>query len=326
MLGARGKIVAHRVSAVAPGTQVVVNGGNCAWPGVNWVHSLHHAWPVCDADAPRWFRAKSRVDKAVARRRERVAISAARLVIANSERTRRDLVELLGVPIESVRRIYLGSDPAMRPATPERRAVARRWLGVSMSRSLAVFAGALGYDANKGLDTLVDAWTRLCASADWDADLIVAGTGRGRESWRARIERAGLSERIRMIGFTDRVSDLLAAADVFVSPVRYESYGLNVHESLCSDVPAIVSACAGVAERYPAGLRELLISDPSDSGELAMKLLAWRAAVEKWRELVKPFAAELRSRTWKDMAREIVATVENCVTLRSTKECNANQM
>ena len=33
-------------SADDPLARVVVNGGNCAWPDINWVHAVHAAWPV----------------------------------------------------------------------------------------------------------------------------------------------------------------------------------------------------------------------------------------------------------------------------------------
>ncbi len=35
-----------RARRLAPcGARVVVNGGNCAWGDVNWVHYVHAAWP-----------------------------------------------------------------------------------------------------------------------------------------------------------------------------------------------------------------------------------------------------------------------------------------
>ena len=34
-----------------PLARVVVNGGNCRWPDINWVHALHAAWPVRDDGA-----------------------------------------------------------------------------------------------------------------------------------------------------------------------------------------------------------------------------------------------------------------------------------
>jgi glycosyltransferase involved in cell wall biosynthesis len=310
LLGLRGKAVARAAVAQFPRARVVVNGGNCDWHDINWVHFVHHAWPSRDDHAPLWFKLKSRIDKSIARRRERAALRNSRIVIANSERTRQDLITMLGVPAQKIHTIYLGSDPPMQPIAADDRIAARAWLGKDAERPIAVFVGALGFDTRKGIDTLFAAWGRLCSRPDWDVDLVVAGGGRGVESWRRRIEQAGLSSRMTMLGFTDRVTDLLAASDVLVSPVRYEAYGLNVQEALCRGVPAIVSVTAGISERYPAELSRLILRDPSSVDELVERLLDWRGTMLTWKESIKPLAAELRAGSWHDMARDFVAVVE----------------
>src|SRR5205807_4892796 len=124
---------------------------------------------------------------------------------------------------------------------------------------------------------LLEAWRRVCSSPEWDGRLVLAGGGRAAADVAARIEREGLADRIRLVGFTDRVFDLLAAADLLVSPVRYEPYGLNVQEAVCRGVPSVVSACAGVAEEYPADLADMLLPDPDDATDLAARLRRWRA-------------------------------------------------
>jgi glycosyltransferase involved in cell wall biosynthesis len=310
LLGLRGKAVARAIVAEFPRARVVANGGNCDGRDINWTHSVHHAWPSCDDYAPLWFKLKSRIDKSIARQRERTALRNSQIVIANSERTRQDLITKLGIAPEKIHKIYLGCDSAMRPISPGERIAARAWLGKNAERPLAAFLGALGFDTNKGIDTIFVAWRRLCSRPEWDVDLLVAGGGRGVESWQRRIEQAGLSSRMMMLGFTDRVTDLLSAADVLVSPVRYEAYGLNVQEALCRGIPAIVSATAGISERYPAELSGLILRDPSNVDELVERLLQWRGAMSAWKESIAPLTAELRSRSWHDMAREVVATVE----------------
>src|SRR5439155_22053730 len=124
-------------------------------------------------------------------------------------------------------------------------------------RPIVIFVGAIGYDNNKGLDILLSAWGRLCSNPQWDADLFIVGEGRALPAWRAMVRRSDFRERIRFLGFTDEVAKLLAAADLLVSPVRYESYGLNVQEALSRGVPAIVSANAGIAECFPSHLKGL---------------------------------------------------------------------
>jgi glycosyltransferase involved in cell wall biosynthesis len=114
-----------------------------------------------------------------------------------------------------------------------------------------------------------------------------------------------------MLGHTDRIYDVLAASDLLVSPVRYEPYGLNVQEALCCGIPAMVSASAGVAERYPADLRDLLIPEPTDVDGLVVRMLGWRSTMNSWRQRVAPLARQLRARTWEAMSREIVEMVED---------------
>ena len=269
MLDARGRSVAREVTTRVPEARVIVNGGNCNWPDVNWVHCLHHAWPCRDDGAPRWFRAKNRLKKQLARWREAAALPKARVVIANSERTRRDLIQMLALDPDRVRTVRLGAGEGDVPPSAGERCAARQWLGFPSHRPLVAFVGALGYDANKGLDTLWSAWRALCADSRWDADLVIAGGGRAAPAWKETIERSGLAPRVSALGFTDRVAEVLAAADLLVSPVRYESFGLNVQEALCRGLPAVVSAQAGVSELYPSQYREWLLPDPEDVDDLA---------------------------------------------------------
>src|SRR5215212_7923170 len=112
----------RRLRARSPRARVVANGGNFVSPDINWVHAVHAAWPPSDAGAPAWFRAKNQLWHALACRRERRALRRARLVVANSERTRRDLVELVGVEPERVHTVYLGGGAC--PASPRERAEA----------------------------------------------------------------------------------------------------------------------------------------------------------------------------------------------------------
>jgi glycosyltransferase involved in cell wall biosynthesis len=308
-LARRGRAVARQVSALDPRTRVVVNGGNCDWGDVNWVHCVHHAWAQSHIGAPLWFRVRSDLLAAAARRDERARVPAARLVLANSELTKEHLTTLVGVSPARVRTQYLGADPAWGPPSDGERRAAREWLGIPADRPVVAFVGVLGYDTRKGFDVLLEAWSRLAARG-WDARLVAAGGGRGHEQWSARVREAGLQEQVRLLGITDRVVHLLAAADLLVSPVRYESYGLNVQEALCRGVPAMVSGRAGIAERYPADLRDLVLDDPEDVDALVERLLAWRESLDSWRARVAGFSAELRAYSWDRMAADIVALVE----------------
>lgn len=285
----------------------LVNGGNA--PGrATWIHYLHAA------HLPQAASFRGRVASSLGRRyylrRERAVVGDAALVICNSRRTAADVERHYRVPSSRVRVVYYGVDAsAFGAVSRTERDAARAAAAIPDGRRAAVFIGALG-DRRKGFDALFDAWSILSAGTGWDVDLLVAGSGGERAAWERRCADAGLGTRIRFLGFRADVATVIAAADVLVHPARYEAYGLGVHEAICRGVPAIVSAAAGVAERYPEGLRDLLIEPPIDAGAVVTALRRWHAEADAWRSRIAPFAASLRGRSWDDMAAEIAALVE----------------
>jgi len=285
--------------------RAIVNGGNCRLGDSNWVHYVHAAYhPVNRTGLLR--RCKTCLTHRTALTAEREALSKARLVIANSERTRRDLLEHLGLPEDRVKTVYYGTDSdRFRPYTVVEREAVRRELGWPTDRLLAVFLGALG-DRRKGFDTLFETWRRLCSNRNWDADLIVIGAGAELSRWQRLAVDMGLAERIRFLGFRLDVPRLLPACDVLVAPTCYEPYGLGVQEAIGCGLAAFVSREAGIAERYPPALADFLLPKPDDITDLEQRLLAWRRNLEAYRPALKTFADHLASRTWARMAVDIL--------------------
>jgi len=317
LLDIEGRRVARAVVRNFPAATVVVNGGNCLWPGINWVHYLHRAWTPAAHAAPLWFSLKQRAAGRFDRRRERRAFQKARLIVSNSLLTSRQLNDYFQAENSRIRTLYLGSDPDWGPISPEERASAREAVGVPPTRLAAAFVGALGYDNRKGFDVLFEAWRQLCARPDWDVDLLVAGGGKALGAWKARILQAGLQERIKFLGFSSQVKKILAAADLLVSPVRYEPYGLNVQEAVCRGVPALVSAAAGVAERYPHKLTPMLLPDPERVADLNERLTQWRGQVQHWKSAFESLGAELRLQSWRRMAEGFVRLAEEASATRA---------
>ncbi len=284
-------------------TRVLVNGGNCQWGDGNWVHYVHAAYESdSQVNLLRYW--KRKIDHWVCLNEEKQVLPNARVVIANSQRTKQDLIEKLAIPEEKIQVIYYGIDPQIfYPASPTERAILRQQLGWSLDKNIVVFIGALG-DRRKGFDTLFTAWQELCKSPNWNADLVVVGVGAELPLWKSRAADAGISN-IHFLGFRNDVPNLLRAADCLVAPTRYEAYGLGVHEALCCGLPAIVSADAGVAERYPPQLQDLLLPNPDDVDDLVARLQKWRSHQEDYKKLVFSLSQELRNYTWDDMAKAI---------------------
>ena len=302
LLRRAGRRVARSLTISRPDARVVVNGGNCSWPAVNWVHLVHRASAPADEHAPWLVRLRHRLTRRIYLRQERKAFLHSPLLLANSQRTRSDLIEGWGVSADRVRVVYLGCDPdRYYPIASPERAAARKSLAISEGQMILLFVGALGYDRRKGFDTLLAASRQLRSRSFPEFTILAAGSG-AVDYWAREADRLGLTDRVRFLGHVEFIPTLLAAADILVSPTRYEPYGLNVHEALCRRLPAIVSKCAGVAERYPPDLADLLFDNPDDPDELAGRLVGWLGRRERYEPSLERVGAELRcaaGTTWR---------------------------
>jgi glycosyltransferase involved in cell wall biosynthesis len=307
LLDFAGRHWARRLSSSS--LRVVVNGGNCVSDDANWVHYVHAAWPN-RADVSRSRRWKILLSRRFFEAREKAAVRKARLVMANSERTKSDLANKVGIDPTKIKTIYYGCDShAYRPADDCERHLLRTRVGFHASRPLVMFIGGLG-DVRKGFDTAFNAWSRLCARSSWDADLVVAGSGAELGYWKRRARELHGARRIYFLGFRKDISDIMRACDALVAPTRYEAFGLAVQEALCCGLAAMVSRDSGVAERYPADLADLLLPNPDDVDDLVNRLVRWRADLSSYRRRIVSLSERLRQHTWDHMAREMLTTME----------------
>jgi glycosyltransferase involved in cell wall biosynthesis len=287
---------------------VLMNGGNGVDGAPTWVHYLHAAYAPEVAVSIR-----TRVSASLGRRyylaREAAALATAPLVICNSATTAADVQRCYGVPAAKTRVVYYGIDAALfAPVREDERRAARAALRLPDDLPVAIFIGALG-DRRKGFDRLFEAWRSLSSGGRWDAALIVVGAGVEQAHWAARAQAAGLKG-VQVLGFRTDVPQLLAAADLLVHPSRYEAYGLGVHEAICRGLPAIVSAGAGIAERFPPELAPLVLPAGAGTDEVAAALRRWHTDPAAWRRHTAPLSATLRARGWDEMAADIAEAVE----------------
>ncbi len=130
LLDRKGRAVAQSIAAREGRT--IVNGGNCIWSDVNWVHYVHAAYESHPSGSA-LHSVKARLARRRALRAERINLTRARLVICNSERTRRDVTERLGVPESRVKVVYYGMDYArFSPVTAEKKATLAPCWGLKM--------------------------------------------------------------------------------------------------------------------------------------------------------------------------------------------------
>lgn len=150
--------------------------------------------------------------------------------------------ELARWGVERVERVTLGVDADhFTPARRTQAAAIRADLGIPAGVPLVGFVGRLA--AEKQVDMLLHAWPRVARATG--AVLVIVGSG----PQHARLAALAAGQRVLMLPHEadrDRLADLLAALDLYVSPAPFETFGLAVCEALASGVP-VVSVDHGAA-------------------------------------------------------------------------------
>ena len=120
----------------------------------------------------------------------------------------------------------------------------------------------------KGIDIFVEAAIRIAGTLP-RTQFVVLGDVEDKDlatSLLARIETAGLGQRIRLAGYRPDMADMFAALDLLVAPSRWEGFGLMLAEAMAAGVPVLASAVGGIPEVL--GEAGLLIP-PEDPAALA---------------------------------------------------------
>lgn len=168
------------------------------------------------------------------------------ILIANSEHTRKDVINLVGVPPDRIRVVYPGRDERFRPIA-DREELAQVRAEMNLPEPFLLFVGTL--EPRKGVDTLIRAFARL-ASEILDSLVIVGKRGWYWEQTLALVDRLGLGRRIRLLDYVpDGTLPLLYnLAHAFVFPSRYEGFGLPVLEAMACGIPVVSSNAASLPE------------------------------------------------------------------------------
>src|SRR4051794_37601075 len=116
-----------------------------------------------------------------------------------------------------------------------------------------VFLGRLEL-YGKGLDLLLTAWAAVCG--DVEGDLVVAGGGPEEPRVRRFVEKLGVGDRIRFVGWVSGrdKAELLADARLVVVPSRHETFGLVAIEALAAASPVLAFDIPCLREVLPDGV------------------------------------------------------------------------
>jgi glycosyltransferase involved in cell wall biosynthesis len=163
-----------------------------------------------------------------------------------------------------------GRNPLTFRPDPTARARVRTELGVPRDRIVIIAVSRLVW--HKGYPELAAAMRSVP-----EAELWVVGerleSDRGPDM-EALLRAAGLGYRLRLLGYRTDIPALLAAADIFALPSRFEGLPMSVIEAMLTAIPVVATNVRGPAEQVIDGVTGFSIQagDPAALGAALSRL------------------------------------------------------
>ncbi len=236
------------------------------------------------------------------------SVRRADLVLADSECTRRDIVELLGVESRKVEVLYPGVDVRFR-RLEEAELLGRVGDLYELSYPFILSVGTL--EPRKDLISLIDAYAALRAAGEESHKLVIAGErGWLYEGIFGRVRDLSLEREVVFLGFVsdDNLPALYNLAEVFVFPSLYEGFGLPPLEAMACGTPVITSDSSSLPEVVgEAGL--MVPSGDTEALAHTMKRVLDYPALRE--DLARKGLRQARKFTWETSAQELLTIYQS---------------
>lgn len=236
------------------------------------------------------------------------AVARADHVLADSESTRRDLMQFLGVPADKVTVVYPGVELRFcRQENPTELQRVRARYGIG-DGPFILGLGTL--EPRKNWPTLIRAWAQLRRDKRFTHRLVIGG-GKGwlTEGIFEAVEASGFRSEIILTGFVADADlpTLYSTADVFVLPSLYEGFGIPVLEAMACGTPVV---CANNSSLPEAAGDAALQVEASDEAALAAVIQRLVKDATLRSQLQERGLEQARRFTWDAAARSLLSTYE----------------
>ena len=215
-------------------------------------------------------------------------------LIAVSESTKRDAIQVLGLESEKIAVIHSGVPHSYFNVEPPLvEAVKKKY---SLGRPYVLFVGTI--EPRKNVDLLMDAFESLSPSIREHYQLVIAGP----PGWASGTTMRRL-QFVRYLGYVpeEALPGLTAGAAAFVYPSLYEGFGFPVVQAMAASIPVLCANTSCLPE--VAGGAAALV-DPRSVSEIAAQLNRLLESPEERSRLAQLGRAQAEKYRWDRCARE----------------------
>lgn len=231
------------------------------------------------------------------------SVRRAKMVLADSECTKSDVVELLGVDAARVTVIYAGVGPQFRRVEDEDRLAAVR----THYRLPDRFVLGLGtLQPRKNFERLIEAYAQVKHQIGDKIKLVIAGgLGWLYESIFEKTKELHLQAEVCFPGYVadEDLPALYSMADLFVFPSLYEGFGLPPLEAMACGTPVITSNVSSLPE--VVGDAAWMVN-PLDVEALAAAMQQVLSDTALRQQMIARGLWQARRFTWEQAARQLL--------------------
>jgi glycosyltransferase involved in cell wall biosynthesis len=224
-------------------------------------------------------------------------------IIAVSQSTRDDLVNLYGLPEQKIKVIYSGVGREFRPIPPEQcRIVGQKY---NLPRKFILYFGTL--EPRKNLVGLIEAYgifrAKLPPAGDYPKLVLAGSRGWLYDEIFKAAKKSSYAGDIIFIGFVEPNDKphLFNLASLFVYPSFFEGFGFPPLEAMACGVPTLVSHTSSFPEVAGGGA---LMVDPYNFEEIAWAMNEILSDNDLKRDLIESGLAQVKKFSWDKCAQE----------------------
>ena len=231
------------------------------------------------------------------------AADRAELLIADSQKTAREIPEILGVEESRIRVIHLGVDPVFwGPVDGDSIEQACRKHDLCPGRYFVVLGTV---STRKNLQVLLNALAVVKGQLDYPV-IAVGPRGLGIEAIEDQVERLGVRQLVRLPGWLPEpeLLALLHGSTALLHPSRDEGFGLTPLEGMAAGIPVAASNAGAIPE---VTADAALLIDPDDVESWSNAMLRLAGDDEFRNEAIARGHSRARLFTWERTANETIA-------------------
>jgi glycosyltransferase involved in cell wall biosynthesis len=235
-------------------------------------------------------------------------------IIAISQSTKKDLINLLGAKPEKISVVYPGYDDDIFKPSPDPHKIETALRKYGIIRSYIIYVGIL--EPKKNILRLVEAFASLKREGKIVHKLVIAGKRAwGDETVFQAVRRNGLEGEVIFTGYVpqEELPLLMSGADVFVFPSLHEGFGIPPLEAMACGTPVIASNASSLPE--VVGDAGILV-DPYNVDEIAEAIYKVVSDGKLREQMRRKGLERAKLFSWKKAAQQTLQILEDTYSSR----------